>query len=347
MLSNAKIRRTLTVLTGLAALGAASGAQATSCGITGAYFGTTTYIYDPFNETGLVKIPITLTMTRYHDPGGGKSSIINMFLSAKDTSADGSVIVPISATGDVSFAGLGSNIFYDYGKRPNMQPTATTLPNGSNWFFRVDFTGNNQASNTFTVNFEVTLPQNINLSATKELSYKAEYSCLTTGAGGRTDITDSIEKAIVFPIKVLSALRASYAGPDLDFGEIGTVPANPGNVSRSGNVWVQSSGAYSVELKSENRYRMHRSGAATDNDKINYSVSFLGQTRDNSSPVPEIFKQCMRAGITSNPNVLPITVSLLEGGAGKNPAPDYLDNLYVTVTPLAYEVDPPTDCSAL
>ena len=104
--------------------------------------------------------------------------------------------------------------------------------------------------------------------------------------------------------------------------------------SVTGNVRVASSGPYTVRLSSANAYRMTYPGGSlgTAAQSIRYDTLFLGQTRNNASPTFTTVT-CARAG-TGGQN-LPITVTLREGGLTKVPAPNYLDTLTVTVTPLA------------
>jgi spore coat protein U-like protein len=66
--------------------------------------------------------------------------------------------------------------------------------------------------------------------------------------------------------------------------------------------------------------------------RIKYSARFLGQTKSNAS-TSFTTVACQRAG-TGGQN-LPIAVTLQEGGTTKVPAPNYLDTMTVTVTPLA------------
>lgn len=153
---------------------------------------------------------------------------------------------------------------------------------------------------------------------------------------------------------MLSALRTYYAGTALDFGEIGaiTTPSlgtTPQKTATSNYVFVQSSGAYSVTLASQNAFKLFKPGAAVANDKINYRLRFLGMDVDNTTTPTAgaiaITRSCKRATLTTTGNVLPIQAKLLEGGSGKNPSPLYSDILTVTVTPLIYS-DPGTNACA-
>ena len=155
---------------------------------------------------------------------------------------------------------------------------------------------------------------------------------------------------MVFPVTVLSALRTYYAGTALDFGEIGNVTTvslggSPQKTNPANYVFVQSSGAYSVTLASQNGFKLKKPGAVTTADEVKYSLHFLGLDRDSvSTPAPgatALTRSCVRATLSATGNSLPIQATLQEGGQGKNPSPTYADILTVTVTPLIYS-DPGT-----
>jgi hypothetical protein len=144
---------------------------------------------------------------------------------------------------------------------------------------------------------------------------------------------------------VLSALRTYYAGTALDFGEIGAIPAvppSPVRTSPSNYIFVQSSGAYSVTLSSQNAYKLKKPGAATINDEVRYSLKFLGDSVSNATHATPgqtaISHSCIRAGLATAGQQLPIQATLIDGGQNKNPSPTYTDFLTVTITPLAYNI---------
>lgn len=352
MPSLAKKLKTLAAVMGFAAAGVATGAQAqtTQCGIEG-YATAAPAIYDPFNPTGLQQTTVNLFLRRVNNSGGGDTRVVNFYLMADPatgTGADGAVVKATSVTGSVSVDGLGLDIFYDYTEaKPNLQPI-TALPTSGNRFLKIDFTGNNPGSDTATAVFQITLPPLANLEATRQLAFDAVFFCnIQGGQSNGATFAGSINDAIKFPVTVLSALRASYQGTALDFGEIGQVSdLQAASHILSGNyVRVESSGAYSVEMKSDNNYKLKKPGAATAGDEVGYKIGFLGEERTPTAYSP-ITKTCARAGIGTAQS-LPIVATLVEGGAGKNPSPTYSDYLTVTVTPLAYETVTTTDCSAL
>jgi len=344
MSSLAKNMKTLAAVVGFAAAGVATGAQAQTapniCGITGRAPMVQPIIYDPFNETGVEEAIVTIPLTRENYSGGGDTRIVNFYLKEANSGADGTRIVPVSVVGSVLVDGLGLNIFYgSTDGAPNLT-SIDALPSSTNRFLKINFTGNNEASNTANATFKITLPPLSNLEATRELAFDAYFTCNIQGGryNGEVQTGGFIPGAIVFPVTVLSALRASYQGAALDFGEIGQVTtAQASGVSLTGNsVRVESSGAYSVKLESDNKYLLKKPGAATGQDEIGYQINFLGQTRSSVNlPTTPITKTCSRAGIGTAQS-LPITATLVEGGAGKNPSTTYTDFLTVTLTPEIY-----------
>lgn len=352
MFSLAKKLKTLALVAGFAAAGMATGAQAqtTVCGIEG-YATAAPAVYDPFNPSGLQQTTVNLFLRRVNNSGGGDTRVVNFYLmadAATNTGADGTVITATSVTGSVSVDGLGLDIFYDYNEpKPNLQPI-TALPSSGNKFLKIDFTGNNAGSDTATAVFQITLPPLANIEATRQLAFDAVFYCnIQGGQSNGESFPGRINDAVTFPITVLSALRASYQGTALDFGEIGQITTGQASSKvLSGNyVRVESSGAYSVEMTSDNGYKLKKPGATTTGDEVGYKIGFLGEERTPTATSP-ITKTCMRAGIGTAQS-LPIVATLVEGGAGKNPSPTYSDYLTVTVTPLAYDTVTATDCSTL
>lgn len=353
MISLAKNFRTLAVAMGLAGATLATGAQAqtNTCGVTGVSATPATVVYDPFNPSGLATTSIVMNMTRVNSSGGGDTRIVNFFLRANSltgTAADGMTIVPKSVDAKALIDGVGLNIFYNYNlPDPVLQPI-DLLPTSANRFLKINFTGNNTGSDTAAVTFDVSFPANLDLEAVQSLSFDVEYYCNIQGgqSNGATD-SGTISNAVTFPVTVLSALRASYVGSDLDFGEIGEVPAIPLTAKRTnvGNVRVQSSGAFRVQLTSANGYKLEKPGAANDNDRVAYKIKFLGDERDPDT-VTEINHTCKRAGLATEGQLMPIQGTLIEGGAGKNPSPTYSDTLTVTITPLIYNTVTADICSS-
>ena len=348
-MSRLTIFRTIAAMLGVAFASLAGVAHAATCGITGSASAQPA-VYDPFNPSGLTATNITINLTRVNTSGGGDTRIVNFYLKANPaigTALDGTSLVPTVVAGSVSSLGIGNNIFYNFNATPPTVSPTSLVPSGSNRFLQINFTGNNAGSDTAQVTFQVSLPANLNLNAIQNLSFDAFFGCnVQGGKDSGLQQTGSFSNAVTFPVIVLSALRTYYAGTALDFGEIGNItdaslPGTPQRTSPSNYVFVQSSGAYSVTLSSQNGFKLFKPGAAVNNDKINYQLRFLGMdvnsTTANSGPTQTaISRTCQRAGLTTVGNTLPIQAKLLEGGQGKNPSPSYADILTVTVTPLAY-----------
>jgi hypothetical protein len=356
----AKIVRTFAIAAGLAAAGMATSAQAQNspCGVTGSA-SAAPVVYDPFNPSGLASTTITVNLTRVNTSGGGDTRIVNFYLRANattGTAADGSSIVASSVAGQAAIEGIGLNIFHNYnGPFPTLplNPINST-PTGGNRYLEINFTGNNAASNTAQVNFTVSLPANLNLNAVQNLAFDAYFTCNIQGgqSNGATN-TGTFANAVVFPVTVLSALRTYYAGTDLAFGEIGNippVPLAPVRTNPANYVFVQSSGAYSVQLSSQNAFKMKKPGAVAVGDEVRYSLKFLGDTRSTATTptpgAPAISHTCMRAGLATAGQTLPIQATLIDGGQGKNPSPTYTDILTVTIAPLAYSTVSADNCGS-
>ena len=342
-------------------LGWSSAAQAqTACGLSGISASAAPLVYDPFNPNGFSSNNIVMNISRINPPGGGSTSVLNFFLKpnlATGANATGIQLIPLSVTGQAALDGAGLNIFYPAGgPEPTLLPI-TTMPGAGNRFAKISFTGNNSGSDTVAVTFQVVLPPNLQLNAMQSLAFDASFSCNIQGGSlnGQTQ-TGTRPNAVTFPVTVLSALRTYYAGTALDFGEIGNVTTGslggtPKVTNSANHVFVQSSGAYSVTLASQNGFQLFKPGAAVPGDKIAYQLRFLGQNVNSlTNPAPTsiaITKSCKPATLATTGNVLPIQATLLEGGSGKNPSPTYSDVLTITVTPLIYS-DPGVNlCASL
>jgi hypothetical protein len=331
-------------------------AYAASCGIIGSATAAPA-LYDPFNPAGLATTTVQLNLTRINGSGGEKTDIVHFFLKSINNKADGAIIVPTSVIGDVNTNGLGLDIFYDFAEPPpTYAPTNLALPSAGNRFLRIEFTGNNAASDTALVTFNISLPANLDLNASANLPFDAIFACSTTGGGGQTKQTGQITNAVVFPVTVLSALQASYAGTALDFGEVGDkttvdVLAAPATYTTPifNHVSVRSSGPYTVSLTSQNGYRLTFPGGTLTNPlhTLKYNLRFVGQTRNNASPTFNTVT-CLRAGVPAfEADALAVQATLTEGGQGKLVSPSYSDTLTVTVAPLATGAPSQQNCPAL
>ena len=329
-------------LTGmLMAFGIAQAAAAATCGIIGSASAAPA-IYDPFSPTGLATTRVTLRLDRVNQDKGEKTDTVNFYLAADTPGANGTVVVPRSTNGSVNVEGLNYNIFYDFGQKPSQIGPTTISPTSAMPFLKIYFTGNNKDSDFVVIDFDVTLPPNLDITAINNLALDAYFACSTTGGGKQSQQTGSITNAISFPITVLSALQASFAGSALDFGEIGDistaqVQAAPATyVTQPVNyVRVQSSGPYEIAVTSANGYVMTPNGTATQNasQRVGYRLRFLGQTR-STADTSQIRTVCPRAGVgAAAEDRLYLQAQLAEGGTGKTVSPAYRDTLTVTLSP--------------
>lgn len=353
----------LRILLALAgALGFATTAAAQSgfsCGITGTAQ-VAPVLFDPFQPGGLPTTTVTLTLTRVNLAGGAKTDVANFYLQGRDGSADGAQIIPVSVSspGNVSGTGTGQNIFYNFSAPKPIVSPASVMPSPAQRFLKLTFNGNAVQTNTVTIVFNVTLPENFNVEATQSLPFDAYFGCSTSGGQGtnKEEIQGTVFNALTFPITVLSALQATYAGTALDFGEVGDkttvdVLAAPATYTTptANHVRVRSSGPYTVALTSQNVYKMTFPGGnlATPTHVLNYDLKFLGQTRSAASPTFTTVT-CQRAGVpASEADMLPVVATLKEGGQGKLVSPTYSDLLTVTITPLLSGAPSQQNCPAL
>ncbi|MCX8476458.1 MAG: hypothetical protein MT490_11740 [Sphingomonas sp.] len=329
--------RLLAALCGLLSAAVAAPALAAdkgTCGVSGQALASPTITYDPFSPTGLTQVTIPLVLTRF-GTGAAKTQTVNFVLTMPVGSPNYQILYN------------GSSILYTEGNTMG-HPTINSQSSGEIYY---NFGGASQPDQSTPFNLVVTVPANVDLSAGRPIDFDILYVC--NGTGGMADVVtpSKLVSAIHIDVNVLSALQASYAGPPLDFGEVGDktdadVAATP--IERTGYVRVASSGPYSIEVASQNGYRMTFPGGnpAVSNQSLRYSATMLGQTRDPGDP-SSITRICMRAGLTGSPPnqgiLLPLDVSLLEGGQTKTPAPNYQDILTITVSPLA-ATTPGTTC---
>lgn len=273
--------------------------------------------YNPFTGSGINQVTVTMNLTRFRSGNGYTQHVDFYFVQASGSPAYG-------------ITHSGWNVLYTL---PAVHTLSVPFPPSSGTVF-LDF-GGYFSPDTQTNQFVVSIPGGLDLNAGDPLVFDIRYVC--DGANGVTNVRSpaTLADAMTIRINVLSALQASYAGPALDFGEIGGVTdLQAGTHSVTGAIRVASSGPYTVRLSSANTYRMTFAGGniADAAQSIKYSTRFLGQTKSNASPTFTTVA-CQRAGIGGQN--LPIAVTLQEGGTTKMSSPSYRDTLTVTVTPLA------------
>jgi len=297
----------------------------TSCGVTGSAQASSAITYDPFGPNGLQQVTIPLVLTRFAS-GSAKTQTVNFVLTK-----------PVGSPAyQVLYNGI--SVLYTEGATGSHPAIGSQLSGEINY----NFGGASAPDQSTAFNLVVTVPANLDLSSGQPIRFDILYVC--NGTGGMRDVTipTTLANAVQINVNVLSALQASYVGPALDFGEIGTkldsqVASDPG--SRTGYIRVASSGPYSVDMRSEKGYKLGFPGGNLGllAQSVAYQASLLGQTR-SPADVSATHQVCSRAGLAgtvgSQGMRIPLTVTLLQGGVGKLPASSYQDNLIVTVTPL-------------
>lgn len=304
----------LSLLASIAIIPAADAAG--TCGVSGT---TTTSIgnYNPFTGSGINQVTVTMNLTRFREANGYTRHVDFYFVQASGSPA-------------FTITHSGWNVLYT---APAVHSLSVPFPPPSGTVF-LDF-GGYFSPDTQTNQFVVSVPGGLDLNAGDPLVFDIRYVC--DGENGLKDVFSpaTLTDAMTIRINVLSALQASYAGPALDFGEIGSVTDLQASTHRvAGAIRVASSGPYTVNLSSANNYRMTFSGGNLGDatQTVRYSTRFVGQTKSNASPTFTTVA-CQRAGIGGQN--LPIEVTLQEGGSTKVASPSYRDTLTVTVTPLA------------
>lgn len=287
-----------------------------ACSVSGA---TTVSIgnYNPFTGSSFNQVQVALNLTRY--------------VSGRDETQDVDFYIAQPAGSPAGYAIRHDNSSVLYTRPATHSLSVKSPPAGT-----VSYSfGGNGHPDTVSIPLVVTIPAGVDLNAGDPIVFDIVYVC--TGSGAMKDVTSptTLANAITIKINVLSALQASYAGPALDFGEVGALSdLEAFSHSVTGMVRVASSGPYTVTMTSANTYRMTYPGGnlGTSAQSIKYGTHFLGQTNDGTTGAFSIVA-CKRSG-TGGQN-LPLTVTLREGGLAKTPAPDYRDTLTVTITPLA------------
>jgi hypothetical protein len=301
------------------------------CGITAVGATGATIKYDPFGTSGLQQVDVPLVITRKAD-GAEKTQQVFFILSMPNDAPD----YQITATGPNNGGDLGKILYRDSEVMGSNRPIADL--NASDQI-HYNFGGATQPDSV-TFNLKVTVPPGADLRAGLPITFGIWYLC--DGTGGMQDVKTTAlyqPSAVSINVRVMSALRAFYAGSALDFGEIGTVPNPIGTAlvqtAPDNRFGVLSSGAYRVSLKSDNGFRLSN-GGPTANDLIRYKLRFIGRDLDSTTPnaTTEALRIDCNPGGLSIGDSLPVQGTLQEGGAGKNPAPNYSDVLTVTFEPL-------------
>lgn len=319
-------------------------ASAQSCGITGSG-GSTLIQYDPFNPAGLQSVDIPLTLTRV-TAGGGKKTQEAYFVLTKPAGSPAYQVQATVPSGSTYF-----NVLYDANGVPANLPTI----GNTNGQINVQFGGTAQPD-TIDISLRVTVPANVNLIAGGTIDFGIRYVC--KGTGGLNDVLTPTDRpaAVSINVNVRSALRASFVGTALDFGELAQVTdaqASTITTSTANYVRVQSSGPYQVSLGvmsgDAQPYTLTPNSSSTSvtSQQIRYSVRFLGQTRSPTNTTA-ITQTCARAGVgDAVEDRLQVQGKLIDGGSTKSISPNYTENLVVTISPLVAGTAAPTDCGSI
>lgn len=290
-------------------------AASQTCGISGT---TSTSIgaYNPLSASGLAEVSVTLTLTRTGGTESDKTRSVNFFL-----------IMPAGqAALDIRYR--GQSVLHPLSQAPRLSLTSP----GSGTIYH-DFGGAGQAD-TVSLPLTIRVPAGLDLVAGQPLIFDLSYICDTIRSGGSVLVPMILNQALTVRIDVASALRASWSGAALNFGEIGDLSDKEApQRSIEGAVRVASSGPYSISVRSANGYRMTYPGGSpeTPSQRIGYAASFLGRLASPQFP-RTMWALCGRAGLAGKN--LPLRVRLLEGGRDKVAAPEYKDTLTITVAPL-------------
>ena len=322
-------------------------AAAQVCGLTTVSGGSVSATYDPFNSNGSTIANTTIILQRINGAGGNRSNTINFYFESatpglNGVQVNGVSIGPNGGQGTGSFGGgAGLNLFFAAGEgRPNLNATsAATAPSRTAFY---DFKGNATGNDAFRLTANVILPGGLDAIAGSTIPLNLRYSCTYGQGAGLTFEEGTRSGALVLNVTVLSALQARYGGEVLDFGEVGnkTTSDVQGSAAytKSGTIYVKSSGAYEISMTSDNDYRLapSQADAAVSGRSLTYTATLVGESRIGVSGAPidlgnAITRTCVRTSMIEKS--LPLIVVLTEGGNLKTPAPLYKDALTVTVRP--------------
>lgn len=312
------------------ALAPAAHAQSARCGATGQATAPATITYDPFSASGISQVTIPLVLTRTRGNIVGYTREVSMVLTK-----------PVNAP-DYAITYNGYNVLYTEGATQNRPRALTSQDGGTGAAGEIRFTwgGLLSSDSSSALNLRVTVPASADLSAGEPIEFDILYICsgvVLDSVSTPTRLSDAIR----INVNVVSALQAYYAGAALNFGEIGDattaqVTGAPASytTSSANSIRVKSSGPYEVRVQSQNDFKLTFPGGSLANaaQTIRYQARFLGTNVTSNSSFGT--RTCQRAGVSGTTGTLPITATLLEGGAGKAPSENYADVITVTFSPV-------------
>jgi hypothetical protein len=316
MMSSIPFRALLTTVAATAGAFLAAPAHADTCGISGT---TTTSIgsYNAFAGSGINEVTVNLSLTRRKLSSLSKTRSVNFFL------------VQTSGMTGLNIRYEGRDVAHPLSRAPRL---SLLFPGSATIYYNFGFFDDRD---NVSLPLTVSVPPGIDLVAGEPLTFDILYVC--DGTFGMDSVLSPaiLPQGLTVRIDVASALQASWAGPGLNFGEIGNLDnAAAAQRAVTGAVRVASSGPYRVSVRSENAYRMTYPGGSPDDpqQRVSYAVNFMGRAASPDAP-RTLEALCRRAGLSGEN--LPLTVRLLEGGSDKAAASEYKDILTITVTPLA------------
>jgi hypothetical protein len=238
-------------------------------------------------------------------------------------------------------SGSGGNVVYER-PGPNLEPGLNDAGEIDLAFSAAD------AVTSRTVEMQLRIPAGTAIEpGTFEHVFDVRYLC--DYLDGRSD-RGTINRAFSIYLSVNGSVQASLVGTEPDFGEIGMLSdtdvaaAGPSVNLRRHYLRVAGTGPYSVDVSSQNGWRMTATGAPTGNaaERIAYRYELLGQQLDSSRPN---FTQvrCQASGLAGE-NIA-MTAILTQGGLGKVPSPNYRDIITISIAPLATWVTDTQRCT--
>ena len=313
------------------------------CGVTGTATAPASITYDPFSPTGLSEVTIPLVLRRNRGLIIGRTNEVSL------------VLVAPSGTPPLDITYRGYRVLYPEGSTAGRPRALDSKDNGAGAAgeIRYDF-GSLFASDLSTaLNLRVSVPPGTDLSAGDPIILDMLYIC--SGENGMLSVPVPTREtgSIRINVNTVSALQAYYAGAALDFGEIGDVTtaqvqAAPDRytTSTANALKVRSSGAYEVQVRSQNDFRLTFPGGNLGDaaQTIRYSARFLGQEVTSNASFGT--RTCARAGVGGEAGTLPLRATLKEGGAAKTPATNYADIISITFTPIVSAASA-TNCAGL
>ena len=328
----------------LAASSSIASAATQVCGGDVSVTGTVSGYINPFSPTGTtVSATINVARTVLIGQSARTKDFYFYFVPHSGTFPTGSTIT-YTGTNILNLTGTTWTGLNDNQGNPAGTISVESATGGS--YLHVGF-----GTSDVTESYPVTLLFSVGIFANEAaglqtLPLDIVFECKGTGSGvGSVDTPTLQSSGAAVMLNVLSGLQATYAGPALDFGPIGG--QNSGGATVSGAFDVKSSGVFSVDLSSDNKFLLTYSGGPTTpgTGTVSYKLGFLNQfPAYPSTGITQV--TCSPVGVSTFVN-LPIQAKLLEGGMGKTPA-NYSDNLTVTFTPLAAATpDPSNTCQAL